>query len=736
MYVDRIYGQGLHCARSLGVLASLLVLGACSNGRGAVDAEPPPGQQQEAFTVGGTISGLAGSGLVLQLNGGSDLAPVANGTFTFTSTLANSAAYTVTVLSQPTAPAQSCTVTNASGSISAANVSNVQVACTTGAFAVRGTVTGLVGTGLVLQNNGGDDLAITTDGPFGFATPVSAGGDYNVSVLTPPSNPSQSCTVSRGSGRVGSADVTDVAVTCVTGTFTVGGTVSGLTGSNAIGSNVVLQNNDGDNLTVTANGTFTFTTALAPGAMYSVRVLTHPSNPPQSCTVTNGSGTITNSNVTNVTVACATNQFTIGGTLSGYTGSGLVLQLNNGNDLTILNSSSSFAFTRALPSGADYFVRVRTQPNNPTQECTPSNASGRVGTANVTNIVITCVTRSFAIGGSVSGLSGAGLVLRLNGGADLSIASNGEFTFAGVHLSGTNYAVTVAQEPSNQNCTVESGTGVVRDRDVRTVRVRCATSTFTIGGSVSGLLGDRLVLQNNGGNNLEITSNGSFTFTQPLASGANYSVTVQTQPTSPPQTCSVSNGSGQVGSANVTNVAVTCNADLTIGGSVSGLEGTGLQLLNNGGDALSIQSNGSFTFATALPSGATYNVTIGAQPTGPTQECVVTNGQGTVGTGNVTSVQVACTTAPTEFMVNVSVTGLTGSGLVLQNNGGNDLTIASDGVFAFSASVSTGSPYNVTVQTQPTGQTCSVTDGAGTVASANVTVAVSCVNDPPPPPPG
>jgi large repetitive protein len=726
-----MYVYALHCARSLGVLASLLVLVACSNGRGAVDAEPPPGQQQEAFTVGGTISGLAGSGLVLQLNGGSDLAPVANGSFTFTSTLANSAAYTVTVLSQPTVPAQSCTVTNASGSISAANVSNVQVACTTGAFAIRGTVSGLVGTGLVLQNNGGDDLAITTDGPFGFATPVSAGSDYSVSVLTPPSNPSQSCTVARGAGRVGSADVTDVAVTCVTGTFTVGGTVTGLAGSN-----LVLQNNDGDNLTITGNGTFTFATALAPGAMYSVRVLTHPSNPPQSCTVTNGSGAIANSNVTNVTVACATNQFTIGGTVTGYTGSGLVLRLNNGNDLTLLNTSSSFSFTRALPSGADYFVTVRTQPGNPTQECTPANASGRVGTANVTNIVITCVTRSFAIGGSVSGLSGAGLVLQLNGAANLSIAANGEFTFAGVHLSGTNYAVTVAQAPSNQNCTVANGSGTVRDRDVRTVRVQCATSTFTIGGSVSGLLGGRLVLQNNGGNNLEVTSNGSFTFTQPLATGANYSVTVQTQPTSPAQTCSVSNGSGQVGSANVTNVAVTCNADLTIGGSVSGLAGTGLQLLNNGGDALAIQSNGSFTFATALPSGATYNVTIGAQPTGPTQDCVVTNGQGTVATGNVTSVQVTCTTAPTEFMVNVSVSGLTGSGLVLQNNGGNDLTIATDGTFAFSASVSTGSPYNVTVQTQPAGQTCTVTDGAGTVASANVTVAVSCVNDPPPPPPG
>ena len=59
---------------------------------------------------------------------------------------------------------------------------------------------------------------------------------------------------------MGSANVTNVAVSCSANpTFTVGGTVSGLSGT------VVLQDNGADNLTVTANGPFTFATALAPG---------------------------------------------------------------------------------------------------------------------------------------------------------------------------------------------------------------------------------------------------------------------------------------------------------------------------------------------------------------------------------------------------------------------------------------------------------------------------------------
>ena len=67
-------------------------------------------------------------------------------------------------------------------------------------------------------------------------------------------------------------------------TYTVGGTVSGLSGT------VVLQDNGGDNLSVTANGSFTFATSLASGTAYSVTVKTNPSG--QTCTVTSGSGTV------------------------------------------------------------------------------------------------------------------------------------------------------------------------------------------------------------------------------------------------------------------------------------------------------------------------------------------------------------------------------------------------------------------------------------------------------------
>lgn len=85
-------------------------------------------------------------------------------------------------------------------------------------------------------------------------------------------------------------------------------------------------------------------------------------------------------------------------------------------------------------------------------------------------------------------------------------------------------------------------------------------SSYTVGGSVSGLTGSGLVLQNNGGNDLNITANGAFTFTTAIAYGATYSATIKTQPADPPQVCTLSNGSGTMGSAAVTNVTVTCAA--------------------------------------------------------------------------------------------------------------------------------------------------------------------------------
>jgi hypothetical protein len=83
-----------------------------------------------------------------------------------------------------------------------------------GNVAANGGVTGLTGSGLVLQNNGGDDLDITDNGDFTFGVQVPAGSSYAVTVKTPPSNPAQKCTVARGSDTAPSEGVDDVLVTC------------------------------------------------------------------------------------------------------------------------------------------------------------------------------------------------------------------------------------------------------------------------------------------------------------------------------------------------------------------------------------------------------------------------------------------------------------------------------------------------------------------------------------------
>jgi hypothetical protein len=68
----------------------------------------------------------------------------------------------------------------------------------------------------VLRNTGADDLHVSTNGTFAFATALTSGSPYNVTVATQPSSPTQNCTISHGSGTVATANVTDVSLSCVT----------------------------------------------------------------------------------------------------------------------------------------------------------------------------------------------------------------------------------------------------------------------------------------------------------------------------------------------------------------------------------------------------------------------------------------------------------------------------------------------------------------------------------------
>ena len=153
-------------------------------------------------------------------------------------------------------------------------------------------------------------------------------------------------------------------------------------------------------------------------------------------------------------------------------------------------------------------------------------------------------------GAFASGNLAAGTQLALSvTGSTLSFSENGvvEITATDTSLTGgapgiMAYGTSTVGDWVGGNATT-SGTG--------------GGGTFTIGGTVSGLSGT-VVLGDNGGDALSVSANGSFTFATPLAQGASYAVTVTTEPSG--QFCNVANGSGTVGTANVTNVSVSCAA--------------------------------------------------------------------------------------------------------------------------------------------------------------------------------
>jgi sugar lactone lactonase YvrE len=340
--------------------------------------------------------------------------------------------------------------------------------------------------------------------------------------------------------------------------------------------------------------------------------------------------------------------FGVGGSVRGLAGSGLILQVNGGYDLTIPADATAFRFARWYVPGGAYAVTVLAQPTNPAQTCTVENGNGTMAEADVNTVIVTCSANAYALGGSVTGLTGTGLVLQLNGQNDIIPSGDGGFAFPVNVASGATYTVTVSLQPTSptQTCTVANGTGTMGDSDVSNVSVTCSMNAYDVGGSVVGLVGSGLTLLVNGQSSLPVGGDGGFTFTPKIASGSLYTITVAAQPTNPTQTCTVANGTGTVGNADVRDAVVTCSTKAyALGGSITGLVGTGLVLQCNGQNSVSVSGNGGFWLAVPVASGSTYRVTVVTAPHNPIQTCDIANGTGTMGASEVRDVTVTCATA-------------------------------------------------------------------------------------------
>jgi len=86
-------------------------------------------------------------------------------------------------------------------------------------FPVGGIVTGLI-TPITIQNNGGDDLILTNNGGFSFATNVLNGSSYNVTIVS--QAPGQFCEIANANGTMSGARVTNISVSCIKDWLDVG----------------------------------------------------------------------------------------------------------------------------------------------------------------------------------------------------------------------------------------------------------------------------------------------------------------------------------------------------------------------------------------------------------------------------------------------------------------------------------------------------------------------------------
>ena len=159
----------------------------------------------------------------------------------------------------------------------------------------------------------------------------------------------------------------------------------------------------------------------------------------------------------------ATATYTIGGTITGLTGTGLVLQDNSGNKLTVSANATSYAFTfdGPIPSGgASYSITVLSNPAG--QACVVSNPIG-TATANVANAYVSCTSLAavtYTVGGTISGhTTGSGLILQADLGINnedlLPVSENGSFTFAHPVASGDRRAAEIYANTTNDQLVKE-----------------------------------------------------------------------------------------------------------------------------------------------------------------------------------------------------------------------------------------------------------------------------------------
>lgn len=164
----------------------------------------------------------------------------------------------------------------------------------------------------------------------------------------------------------------------------------------------------------------------------------------------------------------ARTSFSVGGTVAGLTGSGLVLT-QGGVDLPIA-TNGAFVFAQQVGSGLPYDVRVRTQPTSPAQVCAVSNGSGTMGNADVGDVLVQCATPAPTSGLDATFGSGGKVTTPATGTANaVAVFPDGRIVTAGGPFTLTRHLINGSPDPgfgSGGKVTTAFGAGTGSANDV------------------------------------------------------------------------------------------------------------------------------------------------------------------------------------------------------------------------------------------------------------------------------
>lgn len=678
-----------------------------------LDSLNPP-----AYTLGGPLDGLFGSQTVAE----NSITPsqlsfkeartdkldlsAGTGSYEFAESLYTGESYAVKITAHPRSPTQLCTPANeGTGNIENESVSDLTISCE-GAYRIYTSVSGLAGSGLQMDSSAGDLLEIASDGNVEFPTPFKLSDGYQATISNQPTSPWQTCTFPGGSSSVSGSnlsenDMTIESVSCVTNKYPITANLSGLVND---GLYVLLNSTS---VEIPGGTTSIELGQVESGQSFSVSVSSNPVG--QECSVFGSTGDITSAGAT-VELSCTQNGYMVGGSLSGYSGSGLTLVATGSHPetRTVDQGKTGYYFLTTYNHSDTYSLSISAQPTNPWQTCSiTQKATGTISetTGSVTDANISCTTNQYKISGTISGLTYDGLVLGIGGNSYTISAGSTSFN-TGSWDSGTSYTLSVLSNPSYQSCTVTNGSGSVANGDITNISVSCSYLSYAVQATIGGLVNTDQVTVIDGTHGTVYAGIGSNVTLYNLEHLSTYSLAVSANGYS----CTISNPTGTVFGANVTNIGINCTPNTyTVSGSITGLLGSDQTVVSSGTGVNSafIGNTLSQTFFN-LTHGSNY--AISASPAG--YSCSVTggtngNGTGTINAAALTGVSITCT--PLAYNYTGTVSGLTiGTDQV-------DLTLTIN-----------GTPTNYPIVGNGSGGTYSLTHGDTYSLSATATGYSSC----------